>query len=219
MDHTTPHWNHQLCGLEQQICLEQRIWKSYTVVLFIRTMVFSWPVDLIRKTAGASYAFSLLFGFMFFLLFSLENLQVAVNGAWGEDWGYWSKGKMPRLFLYSRFAWLNDRSSLERELYKYYTEISSSQSTLPSPVPSKIGPDVFMLMSNVKRTWSFFGWKTLNSYAAFVWARSLQSNKGFCWVTEPETSTNVTYRSPFCTVLTLTFSVFSALLHICIWGH
>lgn len=89
--------------------------------------------------------FSVLFGLMFFLLFSLEKLQVVLNGAWGEDWGYWSKGRMPWLFLYFRCAWLNVRSALEREMYKYYMEISSLQSTLPSPVQSKIGPDVFIL--------------------------------------------------------------------------
>lgn len=132
------------------------------------------------------------------LLFRLENLQVVVNGAWGEDWGYWSRGKMSRLFLYSRFAWLIVRSSLERELCKYYVEISSLQSTLPSPVQFKIGPDVFIFMSVVKQTWSFSGWKTLNSLAAFVWVHSLQSNEGFCWLTEPEKSTNVTERSPLC---------------------
>lgn len=82
---------------------------------------------------------------MFFLLFSLGNLQLVVNGAWGEDWGHWSKGRMPWLFLYFRCAWLNVRSALERELYKYYIEISSLQSTPPSPVHSKIGPDVFIL--------------------------------------------------------------------------
>lgn len=145
----------------------------------------------------------MLFGLMFFLLFSLESLQLVVNGAWGEDWGYWSKGKMPWLFLYSRFASLDVRSSQERELYKYCTEISSLQSTLPPPVQFKIGTDVFMLMFNVKRTWLFFGWKTLNSHVAFVWASSLQSNQGFCWVTESEKSTNVTWRSPFCTTTTL----------------
>lgn len=117
------------------------------------------------------------------LLFSLENLQVVVNGTWGEDWGYWGKGKnADDCFYIPVCAWLNVRSSLEKELYKYYTEISSLQSTLPSPVQFKIGPDVFMFMSNVKRTWSFLGWKTLNSYAAFVWAHSLQSKEGFCWV-------------------------------------
>lgn len=119
---------------------------------------------------------------------------------------------MPWLFLYSRLAWLDARSSPERELYKYYAEISSLQSTLPSPAQSKIGPDVFMLMSNVKRTWTFFGWKTLNSYAAFVWAPSLHSNEGFCWVTEPEESRNVTQRSPFCTKSTFAFWVFFALI-------
>lgn len=118
---------------------------------------------------------------LFSFLFSLENLQVVVNGAWGEDWGYWGKGKnADDCFYIPVFAWPNIRSSLDRELYKYYTEISSLQSTLPSLVHFKIGPDVYTLMSDVKRTWSFFGWKTLNSYAAFVWAHTAFSQtKGF----------------------------------------
>lgn len=192
MDHTTPHGNLQLFGHWQQLCLERSMWKSHALVLFIRTMILSWPLTLSGKPQALVRISACCLASCFFLLFDLENLQVVVNGAWGEDWAYWSKGKMPWLFLYSRFAWLNVRSSLKRELYKYYTEISSLQSTLPSPVQFKIGPDVFMLMSNVKWTRSFFGWKTLNSYAAFVWAHSLQSNGGFCWVTEQEKSTNVT---------------------------
>lgn len=176
MDHTITHWNLQLCGLLQQISLDMNIWKSYSILLFARLLVFTWPVDLIRKTSGA---FSVLFGLMNSFLFSLENLQVVVNGAWGEEWGYWSKAKMPWLFLYSRFAWQSVRSSLKRELCKYYIEISSLQSTLLSPVQFKIGPDVFILMSNVKRTWSFFGWKNLNSYTAFVWASAFSQMKSF----------------------------------------
>lgn len=98
-------------------------------------------------------------------------LQVVVNGAWGEDWGGWSRGKkchdcfsIP--VLHDWTSWC----SLEREPYKY--KISSLQSTLRF----KIGPDV-------KRTWSFLGWDPLN------WKHSLcvvQSKRRFCWVTEPK---------------------------------
>lgn len=191
MDHTTPRRNLQLCGMATNVFRAQHLeiiccllgrWSS----LDLLTLSGKKPQALVRLSACC-------FGLMFSLLFSLENLQVVVNGAWGEDWAYWGKGKMLMIvFIFPFFAWLNVRSSLERELHKYYTEISSLQSTLPSPAQFKIGTDVFILMSDVKWTWSFFGWKTLNSYAAFVWARSLQSNEGFCWVTEKEKYTNVT---------------------------
>lgn len=143
-----------------------------SVVLFIRTMVFSWPVDLFRKTSGARLCFQLVVGPH--VLFHLERLQVTVNGAWGEDWGFGSRGKM--LCFIFPFC-MTGRPFFSGELEKHYTEISSLQSTLSSPVHSKIGPDVFLLLSNVKRTWSFLGWRTLNSYAAFVWAHNFQSNK------------------------------------------
>lgn len=77
MDRTTPHWNHHLYGEE-----------NFEIILICVVCYdhgFSGPVDVIRETSGASYASSLLFGLMFFFLFSLENLQAAVNGAWGED--------------------------------------------------------------------------------------------------------------------------------------
>lgn len=79
------------------------------------------------------------------------------------------------------------------------------------PLQSKTGPDVFVLMSDAKWTWSLFGWKILNSYAAFVWAHSRQSNRGRWWVTEPERATNATWRSPFRAVLTLHSMFFSVL--------
>lgn len=42
-------------------------------------------------------------------------------------------------YIHVLHDWTSDLRS--RELYKYYTEISSLQSTLPSPVQFKIGPD------------------------------------------------------------------------------
>lgn len=53
MDYTAPHRNLQLCGLWQQMCLELSIWKPRAVVLFVRTVVFSWPVDPVRKKPQA----------------------------------------------------------------------------------------------------------------------------------------------------------------------
>lgn len=73
----------------------------------------------------------------------------------------------------------------ERELCKYYMDISSLQSTLPSPVQFKIGPDVFRLMSNVKWTWPVFGWKTLNSVQPMCGLVAFSQTKGFAeWLSQ-----------------------------------
>lgn len=80
---------------------------------------------------------------------------------------------------------MTGRPIFARELYKYYTEISSLQSTLPSPVQFKIGPDVFMLKSNVKWTWSVFRIKDFELLQLLCGLATFIQTKGFAeWLNQ-----------------------------------
>ena len=80
MDHTTPH---------STLCPLATIVSGTHPVEIICCHVVCWEGGLLNLMTlsgkNLCYAYSVLFGLMFSLLFSLENLLAAVNDTWGED--------------------------------------------------------------------------------------------------------------------------------------
>lgn len=74
------------------------------------------------------WARGMLFALMFSLLFRLENLQVVVNGAWGDDGGNWSQRKICDCFyIHIPHDWMSNLSKRENcintaQRYHHYNQ-------------------------------------------------------------------------------------------------